>query len=150
MILLVIGLVLLLVELTLPGFGVSGVTGFILVIVSSIVTIIYLPFGIFIVLGELALIAFICFILFRYLRSKQLYGKLILDETLNEEKKEIGKPEFLLGKEGITKTPLRPHGEADFNGLVIDVYSSGQYIPVSRSIKVISVDDQKIIVKEIQ
>jgi membrane-bound serine protease (ClpP class) len=149
--LLAIGLILLLIEALLPGFSIPGVTGVIAIICSFIITILYFPFmyGLFIVLCELVGVAAAAYAVFKILKRKQLINKFILEETLDYEKNDIGGLDYFLGKEGITKTALRPYGSADFNGFTADVCSDGNFILVNKKIKVVKIDDSKIIVKEV-
>jgi len=147
--LLLIGAGLLCIEVTIPGFGICGISGIASVLASMIITIVTIPFGFFIVLIELILLALIFRIIWNYLKKKQLYGKLILNETLNSEEKEIGSLDYFMGKEGITKTPLKPFGMVDFNGVNLQVSSEGSYVQENRKIKVVEIKGGKIIVRQI-
>ncbi len=137
--LMTVGIILLCIEVAMPGFGVLGISGFAFVLISAVVTILNVPFGLFIVAGELALLFVVALILFKYIRKNQFYGKIILDENLNDEQKPIGDYNAFLGKTGAAKTSLRPHGTVDFNGLSIDVFSDGSYIPEGARVKVVDV-----------
>ena len=145
--LLILGAVLFIIEMFIPGFGIFGASGIICVVASSVITVMTMQFGYLIVIGELFLVVLVFFGFFRYIKSKQLYGKLILNETLNVEEREIADPEFFLNKVGITKTPLKPYGSVDFNGVAINVFSDGEYIQGNEKVKVVSVFENKIIVK---
>lgn len=143
---LLIGSALLIAEIFIPGFGVCGIMGIIFVMTSFIFTIISSPIGIFIVGFELLGVLALIFTFFKYISSKQLHGKIILDDTLNEDKKEIGDLDYFLGKCGITKTPLRPQGYVDFNGITVEAFSDSGFISVHSSVKVIDVKENKIFV----
>lgn len=147
LLLLLLGAVLLIVEMFIPGFGVFGITGIILFIISSVISILYIPFGIFILLGELLLLTAILVVMLKFLKKRQFFGKIILDETLNEDTNEIGDPDLFIGKEGITKTPLKPFGFADFNGTVMEVTSDGQYISENIPVKIIEASKNKLVVR---
>jgi len=86
---------------------------------------------------------------FRYLRRHQLYGKLILNETLAEEQRDILVLEHFLGKEGITKTALRPFGHVDFNGINLEVRSESEYISANTRVIAVDLRDKKLFVKAI-
>jgi membrane-bound ClpP family serine protease len=148
--LLIIGAVFLVAEAFIPGFGFFGISGIVLIIVSSIMTIVGIKYGVFMVVGEVAALSLFMFILLQYVKKSQLYGKIILDETLNYEEKEIGGTDYFFGKEGITKTPLKPFGTVDFNGVSIEVYSDGSYIQEKKKVKVIDVTKNKIIVRQLE
>lgn len=148
LLLLIIGTICLISEIFIPGFGVFGISGIILIVISAVITIIFIPFGIFFVLAEIAIIAVLILCVLNYIKKHQLHGKIILDETLNDDKKDIGDLDYFLGKEGITKTPLRPSGNVDFNGVTIEAYSDGIFIQAHEKVKVFKIHDNKIYVKK--
>lgn len=142
-------IVLFIVEMFFPGFGIFGFFGVISFVASVFITIVYVQFGFVIVLVEVASLAVIGLIAYDYIKKKQLHGKIILDETYDNEESEIGSLDYFMGKEGMTKTPLKPFGTADFNGTSIEVYSDGAYIPEHKRVKVIDISQRKIIVKQL-
>lgn len=146
---LILGLIFLVIEAIIPGFGFFGISGFLLLLISSITTITSVKFGFLIVFFEVIFISLLIYYIFKYMRKGQFLGRIILDETLNYEEKEVGGTDYFLGKEGITKTPLRPFGSANFNGVVMEVYSDGAFIKEKTRIKVIEVTTNKIIVTEL-
>lgn len=147
--LLILGVTFLTVEALIPGFGFFGISGLISILISLIITITSIKFGVFIVLFEIIFIMFFVYLLFKYLKRSQFLGRIILDETLDFEEKEIGGTDYFLGKEGITKTILKPFGSAEFNGVTVEVCSDGNFIKEKTRIKVIEVTCNKIIVKEL-
>lgn len=147
-ILLVLGILCLVAEMFIPGFGVCGISGVVLMIVSAALAVMYVPYGWMFVSLETVLLAVVVWFMFNFIKKKQLHGKLIMDETLNEDIPQIGDLHFFMGKEGITKTPLRPFGEVDFNGVSIEVSSNGAYIEQGRRVKVTELQKNKIIVTE--
>ena len=144
--LLIIGTILICIEMFIPGFGICGISGILLVVASAVITVTSVPFGIFIVLAQISAIAVIIYVVFQYAKHKQLYSKIILDETLAEDVHPIGDLEYFIGKEGVTRTPLRPFGEAIFNGVPLEVVTNGSYIAENVRVKVTSVDGQRVIV----
>jgi membrane-bound serine protease (ClpP class) len=136
-------------ELHIPGLSPCGFIGVALIIVSMVLTVVYVPFGLVIIAGELGGACVFIMALYRYIKRRQLYGKLILDETLGVEPSEIGSPESLIGKTGVTKTALKPVGKADFNGATLEVFADGAYIPENTKVKVVESGKTKIIVKRI-
>ncbi len=149
--LLLIGLILLLTEAMIPGFGLPGISGIVALLVSFIITMFYFPIAmaLMIVFGEISAIALIIYMVYRILKRRQLINKLILNETLDQDKNEIGGLDYFLGKEGTTKTALRPYGSADFNGFVAEVCSDGNFILENKKVKVIKITNNKIVVKEL-
>jgi len=55
--------------------------------------------------------------------------------------------QYLLGKAGTTLTPLRPSGNADFDGVRLDVVSRGEFIDPGTPIEVIEVEGNRIVVR---
>lgn len=147
--LVILGGALLVAEAFTPGFGVFGISGLISIVASAIITMVASPFGAYIVIGELVFLGAVMLFILDYARKKQLFGKIILNETLNNDESEIGDISFFLGKEGITKTPLKPVGTADFNGVLLEVYSQGDFIQDKKKIKVVEISNKRIIVKQI-
>lgn len=149
-VLLVVGLFILVVDIYIEGFGLLGVVGLLVIAASLFITVAWVPFGGFIVLGKVAVMVPGIFLLFRFLRSRQLDGKLILTETLAEDKVDVSGLEYFMGKEGITKTALRPHGTADFNGAGVEVCSDSKYIAEGKRVKVVDVKGRRVFVSLIE
>jgi membrane-bound serine protease (ClpP class) len=153
MIIIIMGIVaagLLCVELFIPGFGVCGVLGLILLIASAALIALNVPFGIGLAVLELGAVGggaafFAC----RFFSSKQINSKLILHETLNMDNDGIGDLQHMIGKEGVSRTPLKPIGVVDFNGVSVEAASDGPYIAERQKVKVTAIEKRKIIVKQI-
>ncbi|MDR2183022.1 MAG: hypothetical protein LBE55_02500 [Clostridiales bacterium] len=149
-VLLVVGLFLLVVDIYIEGFGVLGVVALAILAASLFITAAFVPMGGYIVLGKIALLVPGTFFFFRFLKSKQLDGRLILTETLAQDKVDVSGLEYFMGKEGITKTALRPQGMADFNGAGVEVSSDSKYISEGKRVKVVDVKGGKVFVTLIE
>lgn len=145
----VIGCALLVAEMFIPGFGVCGISGIVAVVASAVMMIVGTPYGMLLVVLELLVIAGTIYGVYRYLRSRQTDNQLILNETLNVERPQIGSLEAFLGREGYAKTSLRPAGKVDFNGVVMDAYSDGEYITEKSKVKVINISDNRLTVRKL-
>jgi membrane-bound serine protease (ClpP class) len=156
----VVGLVLLILEIfVIPGFGITGISGIILILASIFLSLVGGdPFldtnavSLAIVQLSIALLAAIIliFILARFLPKSNLFKKFILSE---EEKSTSGYTSRtnlseLLGAEGIALTTLRPAGTAEFNGKRIDVVTDSEYIEHGKPIIVTAVEGMRVVVKE--
>lgn len=75
----------------------------------------------------------------RFIEKEQLQGKVLNKELLSVN--------ISIGSEGKTKSPLRPTGLAEFNGKEIHVESSGMYIDPNILVEVVSIEENKVIVK---
>ena len=145
--LLIVGLLCVFIELLIPGFGIFGILGIIFIILSWVITIFTFKLGIVIVLIEIIFISVLLFLMIKKLKNMQIYGKFILSDVVQQDKKEVGNMEELVGREGICKTDLRPFGSAEFNGVVLDVLSDDGYIKRNSLIKIIKFEDNKLYVR---
>lgn len=88
---------------------------------------------------------------FRYLTKRNLWSKMILkDRQRNKEGYQAPQADLiqLLNLEGVTITPLRPSGTADFAGRRVDVVSEGEFIPSDVRVKVIMVEGTRVVVRQ--
>ena len=145
--LLIVGLLCVFIELLMPGFGIFGILGIIFIILSWIITIFTFKLGIVIVLIEIIFISILLFLIIKKLKNMQIYGKFILSDVVQQDKKEVGNMEELVGREGICRTDLRPFGNAEFNGVVLEVLSDDGYIKRNSLIKIIKFEDNKLYVR---
>ena len=154
----IIGVILLLIEIFLiPGFGVVGILGIILMISGLFLGLI----GDFeitdqslisVAIIQLAAV-FVGTGVFIYLLSKilpktNIWNRLILQEHVPGKSGYTAKPIFdhLIGVEGIALTDLRPAGSAIINEQRIDVVTEGDYISHDSKIVVRAVEGSKIVV----
>jgi len=168
LLLFLLGLALIALEIfVIPGFGVTGISG-ILLLLGSLALVAYGhwpqssedwaglgsqvgPIGI----GMLLAIG-LAFLLARYLPSMPLFNRLMLhppDEMGDGLDQEPGVtyPELaaLLGAIGVAATPLRPAGKTKFGEEFIDVVAEGSYIEPGTRVQVIEVEGNRVVVKEI-
>lgn len=150
-VLFIIGLILLSAEIFMPGFGVAGISGIILLIAGIILTA-RTPFEAFImVLILILLITLVLIIILRSAKNGKLSKKLILRLSMKKEEGFIsaGDNTMLIGKEGVALSQLRPSGIGEFEGLRFDVVSEGQYIESGTKISVVHTEGRRIVVKPI-
>jgi len=149
-----LGLVLLIVEVFMPGFGLPGITGIVLEIVCIVLT--YVGHGSMAALGvTLIILAVIAIAISLALRSANK-GRLsksavILTETESTEDGYVATRdmEVFLGKNGVTTTVLRPTGMAEFDGVKLNVQSDGEYIAKGEVVRVDRVDGARVVVRRI-
>lgn len=172
-VLFILGVACMAMELfVIPGFGVMGVSG-ILLIVSSFVlasqTFIFphttadfyamgrslrdlgIVVGIF-----LGLAAFLS----RYFEHLPILGSMILMPDADEQQDvvagsadEPGMEESLaalVGLEGVTRTPLRPAGKVRLaDHRVLDVVAEGEFVETGQRVRVMSVEGNRVVVRQI-
>jgi len=158
----VIGLGLILLEVfVIPGFGVAGISGIILIIASLFLSMVgedpfldmhAVSMAIIQLSVALLLSLVLIFVLAKYLPKSNIFKKFILSEeersvagyTSRKDAKEY------LGAKGISLTTLRPAGTAEINGRRVDVVTDSEYIENGKNIEVVEVDGMRIVVREIK
>jgi membrane-bound ClpP family serine protease len=165
----VLGLVLIGLEVfVMPGVGVVGISGAILVVVSlTLVTLEKKPettqewmqvgttLSTFVASMIGALIA--AFTVAWYLPNIPYLNRLVLKpptatETEGEEMPpDLVKPSYaaLLGAIGVAVTPLRPAGKVKFGEEFLDVLAEGEYLHPGTRVQVIQIEGNRIVVKEV-
>jgi membrane-bound ClpP family serine protease len=148
----VIGVALLVVEVFMPGFGMAGISGIILEIVSVVLT--YFKYGGLAALGLtiviLAVIAISISVSLRSATKGRLSKTPIVlhsSETAAEGYSATADMDVFLGREGDTVTILRPTGMAEFDGVKLNVVSDGEYIPKGTRVRVQRVEGARVVVR---
>jgi membrane-bound ClpP family serine protease len=57
--------------------------------------------------------------------------------------------EYLIGKQGITTTALRPAGRVKIEGVEFDVISDGRFIEKDKKVVIYKISNSSLVVKEI-
>ena len=150
-ILLAIGTLALLLELLIPGFDgfVCGIVGIIALVLSAIITVIWHDYGWFFVGAGVAVLGLLVGLVYNFITKRQLQGRFLLKDNLAEDTSIIGDLSGLVGKEGRAISILKPYGEADFNGIQMEVSSNGAFIERGAKIRVLETQGRKVIVGEI-
>lgn len=160
-ILFVIGLILLAAEIfIIPGFGVAGIGGIILILISLFLSL--TPSGPFFnfesvslafvqLAGALAAAFILILMLAKFLPKSRSFSKLILDESEKTDKGFVSYPseKNLIGAEGVALTTLRPAGTAEINGKRVDVMTDSEFVQQGSKIIVERVEGIKVVVKKI-
>ena len=161
----IVGVILLILEIfIIPGFGVAGISGIILIVLSLILSMqdFIIPtvdweWGIFFknVLNvgvSFVISIFIMMIIAQALPKASFFQRLALNAAQNtsegftvQDEAEINK---FIGKKGISVTTLRPSGKAEINGEVVEVVSDGEFVEKGTNIEVIDVTSNKIIIRK--
>ena len=157
----VVGVGLILLEIfVIPGFGITGISGIILVIVSLFLSLVgshpFIDLEIvskaIIQLASSLFTAFVLiFILARFLPKTSAFQRFVLSEVEKADKgfSSHSHNKDLIGEEGIALTTLRPSGTAEINGKRVDVVTESSYVEKGKKIKVIAAEGIRIVVKEI-
>ncbi len=159
----IIGIISLVVEIfVIPGFGIFGIVGIVLIIGSlflgllgdfpiidtSLVSVAIIQLGAtFVVAGIMIAI------LLKYLPKTAIFNKLILNDSINAKSdytSSLNDNLHLVGTEGITITDLRPSGTAMINDTRYDVVADNEYINHGVKIVVKRVQGMRIVVAEMK
>lgn len=161
-ILFVIGVLLLLVEIfVIPGFGLFGAAGIILMIGSLFLGLIsdfplvdwdMIQMATIQLAGAFILSIIVIFILLKYLPKTKIWHNLVLRKNIDEQSGYTSdkKIKELVGKTGKALTDLRPSGTAIIDDKRIDVVTSGEYIVKGVKIEVIEEEGSKIVVQKLK
>lgn len=147
-----LGMGMLIAEVFMPGFGLPGIAGIILE-GGAIFFAYRLHGGLAALIVTLVILAVVAVVISLALRSakngKLAKSDLILksEETVEQGYTAAKEMEFFVGKEGICKTPLRPSGIVDFDGVKLSVVSDGEYIPKDAKVVVDHVEGVSVVVK---
>ncbi|MEG8947035.1 NfeD family protein [Rosettibacter firmus] len=153
-----LGVILLLVEIfVIPGFGIFGIIGIILMIAGLFLGLLsdfsfvdwnLISYAIIQLAITFIGTGIIILALIKYLPKASMFNKLILQESVKEKSGYALKEKFvnLIGKEGIALTDLRPAGTALIDGERIDVVTEGDFITNNSVIIVKKVEGSKIVV----
>lgn len=142
--LLVLGYLLLLAELFVPG-GILGIIGFgVIVYAVNLAFEISTYWGV----GTIVLSLFVTVTgLIAFARSKAARRLMLSDEDGKTWKSSAEELEVLLGKTGTTVSTLRPAGVADFDGIRIDVISDSEFLEAGTPIRVCQVEGNRVVVE---
>lgn len=147
----ILGVILLIIEMCTPGFGVAGGLGLVLLVVDIFITAKTLAQGL-IMTGIVAVIVAILAVVSIIMISKgKLPGKLMLKDSTDKASGYTSGSDNsgYLGKTGKTVTELRPAGAAELDGERLDVVSQGGFIEAGADVEVIEVSGNRIVVKAI-
>lgn len=149
-VLLIAGFVLVGIEMAMPGFGLPGISGIISLVLGIIFTADSVSSGIIMAIIVIVILGIMLAIAMTLLGSKKMKSPMVLREDVKGEQGflESSDLEYLVGKEGIASTDLRPAGKGMFDGIEFDILSGGSYINKGKSIRISKVKDNKLIVDE--
>lgn len=146
-ILTLLGLLLLAIEVVIPGM-IVGALG-ILALLSAI-AVSYFQYGFAagtLMLAMILMVTFGGFLFWLYLLPRTFIGRrLILNSA-------VGKPanpnteESLVGKTGVALTHLRPSGTVSIDGRRLDVVAETGYVAAHEPVRVVGVEGMRVIVR---
>jgi membrane-bound serine protease (ClpP class) len=142
---LVLGLILLFAEVAIvPGFGVAGVLGVLALGAGAVAA--WTELGAFWggITGGASVIAAVLMLV--WLPKSRAGRRMVLEhnqaQAVSQEDRSA-----LVGRRGITVTPLRPIGRVRFGTDEVDVMTEGEYIDSNREVEVMTVEGPRVVVR---
>ncbi|MGN7476627.1 NfeD family protein [Solibacillus silvestris] len=147
----VIGLILVIAELFVPG-GIVGIVGGALIIGSLLFageSFVHMAYSILIAM----LIAGIGMVILMKFFGKKLhmFNRLVLKDATTTEEGYVSNTNRieLIGKTGQSITPLRPSGTVIVAQERLDVVTEGNYVDARKTVEIVKVEGSRIVVREI-
>lgn len=147
---LVLGLGLVLYEMFTPGFHLPGILGVMALIAAVILRAKTLTDGLITFALLLVLLVVLAFFFWRSLTKGRLSKSVVvLKESIDAQSTDREGLRALIGREGICLTPLRPAGNAEFDGQRVDVVSEGEFLQKGTRVVVMRVQGLRVLVKAV-
>jgi membrane-bound serine protease (ClpP class) len=144
-IVLVVGLLLLFTEVAVvPGFGVAGILGILALGAGAVAAWTELgPFWGGITAGGSIVVSAI---MLYWLPKSRAGRKMVLEHSHAESVSQEDRSS-LVGRRGVTVTPLRPIGRVRFGSDEVDVMTEGEYVDSDQEVEVMSVEGPRVVVR---
>jgi len=149
---LIVGFVLLVIEMFLPGIGLAGVSG---VIALIAVVVMQLGWGnprvalYVIAIALLIIILGLIWIIRSFQKGRLSKSFLVLHEQSDGSSvpEVVTARQQFVGKSGVTLSTLRPSGIADIEGQRVDVMATGAFIEKGTHVRVVKAEGMHILVQ---
>ena len=142
---LVLGLILVFTEVAvIPGFGVAGALGLLALAAGAIAAWTELGPLWGGVAGGASVLA--SGAMLYWLPKSRMGRKMVLEHSQAEAVSQQDRS-YLLGRRGITVTPLRPIGRVRFGTEEVDVMTEGEYVDSNQEVEVMSVEGPRVVVR---
>lgn len=146
---LISGMILLFLELFLPG-GIVGTIGFAFIVMSLMSIAPHAPYMLYSILTALIVAVVGMVIMMKFFGKKlNVFNKMVLSDATDTESgyvSNVNRTE-LLGQVAITATPLRPSGTAMYGEERLDVVTEGGFIAANTEVVIIEVEGARIVVR---
>lgn len=144
---LLLGAVLMIIEVFLPGFGLPGISGMVLIAAGVVIAAIHhgMLVAVVVLLVVVALLALVISWVLRSAAKGNYHSEIFLkdkDELNTREDMQV-----LVGRKGRTASVLRPAGIANFDGVRLNVVTEGGFIERDTPVEIVSVDGARIVVR---
>lgn len=142
---LVLGLILLFAEVAIvPGFGVAGILGVLALGAGAVAAWTELGPLWGGLTGVCSLVAAV--IMLVWLPKSRAGRKVVLEHSQADAVSQEDRS-ALVGRRGVTVTPLRPIGRVRFGRDEVDVITEGEYIGSNQEVEVMTVEGARVVVR---
>lgn len=147
--LLIAGFILVGIEVVVPGFGLPGISGIACLIGGILLTAKTVEQGLTITMIVVVLLAVMLTVILLIL--KRVRPPFILQDELKAGQGYLNASdlEYLVGKEGVASTDLKPAGKCDIEGVEFDVRAEGRYVEKGTKVRINRIHENTIMIKEI-
>jgi membrane-bound serine protease (ClpP class) len=171
-IILLAGIALLLIEVFLiPGFGVAGILGLLMIVVGLLMsftpteapgpiwptfnyryTLQGLKWGMTVLAGGMLTSLVLMAILSRFMPQMPVVGRVVApNPTQADVAADIPYPfDARVGDEGVAESRLRPAGKARFGSTLVDVVTEGEFVNAKTPVRVIERRGNRVVVRPIE
>lgn len=145
---LLLGAALIIMEVFLPGFGLPGISGIVLIGIGVVLSAVH--FGAPVAVAVLLIVVAVLAVLISFVLRHASNGGMNRSRLFLSDKEELHKKDMqaLVGRKGRTMSVLRPAGIGDFDGVRLNVVTEGGYIDREMPIEIVRVDGARIVVRE--
>jgi membrane-bound ClpP family serine protease len=144
--LIILGIVLLLIEVTiLPGITVAGVGSFLVLVYS--VYLAFTTYGSLVGFLTLAFVLIVSPLLVYYFFKGKAGKSMVLNTVLTGIANEINHEKVKVGDIGVTIGRLAPMGKIKVNDEVVEVRSTGTFVNPGEKVKIIHIEKSMVTVE---
>ena len=143
------GILMFVVEMFTPGFGVAGGLG--IAAFAAIIVMQFLANSVTALIVTAVLVLLLAIIIVLFIRSFQKgtlsRSKIVNTTAVEGESSPVAKEKDLVGKTGTAITALRPAGIAEIDGVGMNVSTYGNFIEPGKPVVVAAVEGLNVFVK---
>lgn len=149
LLMMLIGFGLLVLEIYLPGFGVAGISGSVLLLAGIVLAADSVVQGMVIGLIAVVFLGIAFTIAMRAgAKGRILNKRLVLNAVATKPQKE-NPLDYYEGLEGKAVTPLNPVGSAEIEGVRLSVLSDDGFIESGAQVKVVRIEGKQLYVRKV-
>ena len=146
---LLLGAGLMIAEVFLPGFGLPGISGLVLIGVGVVLTSAH--FGLTAAVAVLLVVVALLAVLITFLLRQASNGGMKRSRLFLNQKEELHDKtdmQILVSKTGETLSVLRPAGIGDFDGVRLNIVTEGGFIDKGQPVEIVRVEGSRIVVRQ--